>query len=466
MTQKEQAINPDALLKMFIEKRKKEISEFFFKPLETYMIDKHSSEPIAVMKNNSIQNVAHIIEASRFKDTFKFDEFSQNVVVDDDTGLHGYASADYLALKLYCESQYSYMVNEKCIYDGVELYARMRNPFNSVHEYIEATEWDGKPRTLTMFRDLLGAEDNEYTTMVTRMFFGGLLKRIYEPGSKVDEMLVLIGKQGIGKSIIFDLLLGQNGWYKTYSTLPEEKRLGMEMAENVIIEFGEMSTFTPRNIEELKDYLTRTTDQFVPMYGHTVVKQPRHNVFVGTTNRSSFIYDFTGGRRFNPMDVGINEVDNQPMDMPPDYYQQVMAEAKVLYEQGNLSHLPLNKHEEDMLRKHQEGILMSDEQSDSLEKFFSMEQVPVDFYSLDAWKQRDYFQGYPQTMEDSAEYDLQTFDKVQIKTIYEVALEDRDYLKNKQAGLSTKINAIAERKGWKKSKSVRLNGKVSTGYKK
>jgi len=46
----------------------------------------------------------------------------------------------------------------------------------------------------------MGAEDTEYTRKATRITFTALIRRLYEPGCKFDTCLVLVGKQGTGKS--------------------------------------------------------------------------------------------------------------------------------------------------------------------------------------------------------------------------------------------------------------------------
>ena len=59
--------------------------------------------------------------------------------------------------------------------------------------------------------DFLGAEDSEYVRIVTRKVLLAAVTRIMQPGCKFDNMLVLEGPQGIGKSHIFQLLGGD--WF-------------------------------------------------------------------------------------------------------------------------------------------------------------------------------------------------------------------------------------------------------------
>ena len=76
--------------------------------------------------------------------------------------------------------------------------------FNEVADYLNSLEWDGVLRLDTLFIDYLGAQDTEYVRTVTRKAFTAAVARAMRPGTKFDEMTVLSGPQGIGKSTLLD----------------------------------------------------------------------------------------------------------------------------------------------------------------------------------------------------------------------------------------------------------------------
>ena len=67
-------------------------------------------------------------------------------------------------------------------------------------------EWDGVAR-LNLMLHCLDVPDDELTKWASRYLVLGVIQRTYEPGCKLDEIPVLIGPQGIGKSAVLRAIL-------------------------------------------------------------------------------------------------------------------------------------------------------------------------------------------------------------------------------------------------------------------
>ena len=68
-------------------------------------------------------------------------------------------------------------------------------------------EWDGVDRLQWMLGCMLDVQKDELSKWASRYLVLGVIQRTFEPGCKLDEIPVLIGPQGIGKSAILRAIL-------------------------------------------------------------------------------------------------------------------------------------------------------------------------------------------------------------------------------------------------------------------
>lgn len=205
--------------------------------------------------------------------------------------------------------------------------ARRAASFHPVRDYLEGLRWDGTPRLSALFWGYFGAERSEYTEKVAAWWMISAVARAYEPGCQADSMVVLEGDQGRGKSSSLRILAGD--WFSD-TAIPFGTKEAYQQLEGVwIYEIAELDGMDYRSVETIKAFVTARVDRFRAAYGRNSSTRPRTLVFAGTTNRSNYLRDASGNRRFWPVTCGY--IDREALAADRD---QLWAEAVTRHKRG------------------------------------------------------------------------------------------------------------------------------------
>nr|DAE22367.1 MAG TPA: virulence associated protein E [Siphoviridae sp. ctf4O12]DAE24448.1 MAG TPA: virulence associated protein E [Siphoviridae sp. ctbOs39] len=194
------------------------------------------------------------------------------------------------------------------------------NAFHPVREYLESLEWDGVSRIETY---LPGAPD-AYTRRVARLVAVQAVARALDPGVKVDNCLILTGRQGLGKSWFVETMA--RGWTCTLGPIEGSglRDTVMAMTRSWITVADEGFAMKKADAEALKQFVTLTHDVIRLPYAREHVKLPRRQVIWGTTNDAVFLRAQEGNRRFLIVEVAEKLDFGKYTD---EYVNQVWAEA-------------------------------------------------------------------------------------------------------------------------------------------
>jgi hypothetical protein len=212
----------------------------------------------------------------------------------------------------------------------------MKNTVNPVLDYLSGLEWDGQPRLDDWLVRCGGAPNTPFVRAVGAMTLIAAIRRVRDPGAKFDEMLVLEGDQGAGKSSALAILAGDPAWFSDSCPFNADGREVIEaLSGKWIVEAGELAGLRKASSEKLKSFLSRTVDQGRAAYGRIPQSVRRQCIFIGTTNSAAYLNDGTGNRRFLP--VRIERFDLECLKRDRD---QLWAEAAVRERNGESIRLP------------------------------------------------------------------------------------------------------------------------------
>jgi hypothetical protein len=180
-----------------------------------------------------------------------------------------------------------------------------QNARNPVQDFFRDLKWDGEPRLDSWLVKYAGVTDEPLDRAFGRLFLIAAVRRVRNPGTKFDQLLVLEGRQGAGKSSLA-LALAEAvgpGLFDDSLLLGADTRTVIEHTRGkLVVEISELNGGT-RVVEAIKAMLSRKEDSARLAYGRETSHVPRQFVLIGTTNSKEYLLDATGNRRYWPVEV-------------------------------------------------------------------------------------------------------------------------------------------------------------------
>ncbi len=349
----------------------------------TGIIDKTISNAVLILEN-----------AEEFKNKLVFDRFSNRFLIKDRLPWirnHEHlpklwTDCDDAELRGHFEKYYEGFKGTAAINDALAI-LKNRNSINVAKEYFENLKWDGVNRLDTLLIDYLGAEDNEYTRQTTRKALTAVVARaVTEMPVKFDNMIILTGKQGLGKSTLLNKLAGE--WFTDNIVDFNSKDTLLLLQNCIIVEVPELQGFNKSDSNRLKQFLGQKTDKYRAPYERREEEHPRHCVFFGTTNDDEFLRDSTGNRRYWPIQVGVNRATKNVFKNLEKERDQIWAEAVTRFRIGEPFYIEGNVLK--IAEKEQEARLIIDPWESIIEEYMQR-TIPADWFDRSIEEQKNYW---------------------------------------------------------------------------
>lgn len=203
------------------------------------------------------------------------------------------------------------------------------NKINPVKEWIESKPWDHVSRLEQFFATIESTNEEIKKILITRWMISAVAA-LYEPhGVSAGGMLVLLGKQYLGKTNWFKNLVSSEISPFIQDGMSVDPRLRdhfMPCLENWLVELGEIdATFKRADLAALKAFINRQRDTTRLSYASANSRFPRRTVFFGSVDKKNYLTDPAGNRRFWTVEcTAINHTHG--LDM-----QQIWAEFAAMY---------------------------------------------------------------------------------------------------------------------------------------
>ena len=286
-----------------------------------------------------------LLERSPWSQVFAHDELAgRKMIMSKPPGERGNPSffkprqlkeSDYVKVIKWLNQNGFPSINKHVVIDCVQMLCE-ESIISPVRHYLEGRSFDPNKDELQLsmwMERYLGVEpatdeERRYVEAVSRLSLIQAVARALNPGCKADSVPILEGGQGIGKSTAIRVLHGAE-WFGDALPPMSHKDASDYIRGKWGIELAELAFQQKAEIEAQKAFISRREERFRPPYGREEIFYPRRCVFWGTTNRTDYVRDDTGNRRFLP--IRTNKVDVDGLEANRD---KLWGEAVFYFEKG------------------------------------------------------------------------------------------------------------------------------------
>ena len=212
---------------------------------------------------------------------------------------------DLMTTKLACE--HGVFIPEMRIKNAIQ-YAAGKNSYCPIRRYLDTCSAHAIPhKDWDRIGEIFLGNKHQIATLAMQRMMIGAVARAYNPGCSMSWLPILVGAQGVGKSMFSRSLVPERLFAEVSTPLETLMKEQYRLHVAWLLELPEIDHFFhTRNIENFKNLITTRCDEVRRPYASLPERLLRRFVMIGTTNRNQFLVDSTGNRRFVPLEIGAN----------------------------------------------------------------------------------------------------------------------------------------------------------------
>lgn len=176
-------------------------------------------------------------------------------------------------------------------------FVQEKDPFKNYFETLPV--WTGSTDYIDQLAQTIEIASDDWPEFFKKWIVAAVACAI-NPDSINHQVLVLVGKQGVGKTRWLNRLLppSLNGYLYSGPVNPNNKDTMINLSENLLINMDELEYLNKAELGNLKALITQSAIRLRKAYGIYTENFQRRASFMGSVNSAEFLTDSTGNRRY------------------------------------------------------------------------------------------------------------------------------------------------------------------------
>mgnify|MGYP000858407610 FL=1 len=177
--------------------------------------------------------------------------------------------------------------------DDTIIFIAHKRSINFSAMYMKSLAYDGESYISKLLPKYLGAVDTKLNIWIMKYILVGMVKRVFNPGCKFDELMVLTGVQGVGKTSFIEKLALFPKWYRSLNNIKGKDAVS-NLVGKVVVELEEFVALrNAKSADEAKLFISTRTSPLRLPYEKISADVKRTCILIATTNDVTFLGDFS-----------------------------------------------------------------------------------------------------------------------------------------------------------------------------